>query len=105
MKVPKSKKTFCKKCKSHTDHKVAENKTTGNRGTLKKGSIARSKGRGLGRGFGNLGKWGSKPAISKFKRTGSKSSKKVSLKLTCKTCNKSRIHPMGRMKKVEFEQK
>ncbi|MBT3416962.1 hypothetical protein HON86_00315 [Candidatus Woesearchaeota archaeon] len=105
MKVPKSKKTFCKKCKTHTDHKVGENKTTGNRGSLKKGSIARSRVRGLGRGFGNLGKWGSKPAISKFKRTGSKSSKKVSLKLTCKACNKCSILPMGRMKKVEFEQK
>ena len=43
MKVPKSKKTFCKKCKTHTDHKVGENKTTGNRGSLKKGSIARSR--------------------------------------------------------------
>ena len=103
MKFPKSKKAFCKKCKTHKEHKVAENKTTGNRGTLKKGSIARSKGRGLGRGFGNLGKWGSKPAISKFKRTGSKSSKKIALKLTCKTCSKASILSMGRMKKVEFE--
>ncbi|MCD4759945.1 50S ribosomal protein L44e [archaeon] len=103
MKVPKIKKAYCKKCKEHTEHKVTENKTTGKRGTLKKGSIARSKARGLGRGFGNLGKWGSKPAMSKFKRTGSKSSKKIALKLTCQDCKKSSIQSIGRLKKVEFE--
>jgi len=103
MKVPKTKKTFCKKCKAHTEHKVTENKTTGKRGTLMKGSIARSKSRGLGIGFGNLGKWGSKPAMGKWKRTGSKSSKKIALKLTCKTCNKASVLSMGRLKKVEFE--
>lgn len=103
MKIPKVKKTFCKRCKKHTEHKVAENKTTGKRGTLMKGSIARSKARGLGRGFGNLGKWGSKPAMSKWKRTGTKSSKKIALKLTCNTCKKSSVLSMGRLKKVEFE--
>ena len=103
MKIPKNKKAYCKKCKKHTEHKVAENKTSGKRGSLKKGSIARSKSRGLGRGFGNLGKWGSKPAISKFKRTGSKSSKKIALKLSCKECKYTTIQSIGRLKKTEFE--
>ena len=103
MKVPKLKKAYCKKCKKHTEHKVVENKSSGKRGTLKKGSIARSKGRGLGRGFGNLGKWGSRPATSKFKRTGSKSSKKIAIKLTCGECKVSSVQSLGRLKKVEFE--
>ncbi len=103
MKIPKTKKAYCKKCKKHTEHKVTENKTSGKRGSLKKGSIARSRQRGLGRGFGNLGKWGSKPAISKFKRTGSKSSKKIALKLTCKECQQSSIQSIGRLKKVELQ--
>jgi len=103
MKVPKLKKAYCKKCKKHTEHKVVENKSSGKRGTLKKGSIARSKSRGLGRGFGNLGKWGSKPAISKFKRTGSKSSKKIAIKLTCNECKVSSVQSLGRLKKVEFQ--
>lgn len=103
MKIPKNKKAYCKKCKKHTEHKVSENKTSGKRGSLMRGSIARSKLRGLGRGFGNLGKWGSKPAISKFKRAGSKTSKKVAIKLTCKECKSSSIQSLGRLKKTEFQ--
>lgn len=101
MKFPKTKKTYCKTCKKHTEHKVVQAKSTGKRGTLKRGSISRAKKRGLGRGFGNLGKWGSKPALSKFKRTGAKSSKKLVLKLTCKECNKSSQLSVRRTKKAE----
>lgn len=103
MKIPKSKITYCRKCKKHTEHKVTEHKTTGKRGSLKHGSIARAHKRGLGIGYGNLGKWGSKPAMSKFKRTGVKSTKRISLKLTCKDCKKSTISVIGRLKKAEFE--
>jgi len=103
MKVPKAKKAYCKKCKKHTEHKVTENKTSGKRGSLKKGSIARSKARGLGTGHGNLGKWGSKPAVNKWKRSGSKSSKKIAIKLVCKECKQGSIQSLGRLKKMELE--
>ena len=103
MKLPKSKKTYCPHCKKHLNHKVSEAKTSGNRGALKRGSIARAKKRGLGRGFGNLGNYGSKPAISKWKRSGAKNTKKINLKLTCSSCNKSHILPGPRAKKTEFQ--
>jgi len=102
MKTPKTRKSYCKKCKSHTEHKSGQNKTTGNRGSLKRGSLVRAKKRGLGRGFGNLGIYGSQPAIGKRKRTGSKTSKKIALKLTCSKCSTSKLLQQRRAKKVEF---
>lgn len=105
MKIPKQTKRYCKHCKKTTEHKVALVKGK-ERGSLKHGSIKRAKKRGLGRGFGNLGKWGSKPAISKFKRTGAKISKKTNLKYTCIICSKSSLQSKGiRAKKVEFNEK
>ena len=63
----------------------------------------RAKLRGQGRGAGNKGKWGSKPAISKFKRTGAKISKKTTLRFACKECKKTIQQNQGfRAKKVEF---
>ena len=44
----------------------------------------------------------SKPPVSKWKRAGAKTSKKVALKLTCSVCGKSHILSIGRSKKVEF---
>lgn len=74
------------------------------RGTLKRGSISRAKKRGLGVGAGNKGKWGSKPAISKFKRTGAKLSKKTNLKYTCGECKKITVQKEGfRTKKLVYE--
>ena len=103
MKFPKTKRTNCPKCKEHTEHKVSVAKSTGNRSTLSKGSISRAKKRGLGRGFGNLGKYGSKPPINKWKRTGAKISKTFAVVLTCKKCNKGRIQSGNRVKKVELK--
>jgi large subunit ribosomal protein L44e len=102
MKTPKTRKSYCKKCKKHTEHKSTHNKTTGKRGALKRGSIDRAKKRGLGVGYGNLGIYGSKPAVSKWKRAGSKTSKKLALKLTCSECSTSRLLQQRRSKKVEF---
>jgi ribosomal protein L44E len=100
MKIPKSKKAYCKTCKKHTESKVFQAKTTGKRGSLKRGSINRAKKRGRGTGFGNLGKYGSKGAMTSWKRYGVKNSKKISLKLTCVDCNKSSILTLRRAKKV-----
>jgi len=99
MKVPKTKKAYCKTCKKHTEHKTTQAKTTGKRGSLKRGS----KKRGLGRGFGNLGNYGSKGALTSWKRYGAKTSKKINLKLTCAECNKASILTLKRAKKVELK--
>ena len=103
MKITKKKNRYCKHCKKHTEHSVAQAKKK-ERGSLKRGSINRARKRGHGRGFGNLGRFGSRPAISKFKMSGAKSSKKVDLRYKCKECGKSSVQKKGfRAKKVEFK--
>ena len=103
MKLPKQTKRYCMHCHKHTIHKILVIKGK-DRGSLKKGSIARAKKRGRGQGYGNLGKWGSKPAISQFKMTGAKTSKKTNLKFTCDICKKSSLQRFGiRAKKIVFE--
>ena len=103
MKLPKQIKRYCSHCHKHTIHKISIIKGK-DRGPLKKGSIARARKRGRGQGYGNLGKWGSKPAISQFKMTGVKTSKKTNLKFTCDICKKSSLQRFGiRTKKVVFE--
>ena len=103
MKIPKSTPRYCFKCKKHTKHNVSQTKGK-DRGPLKRGSIARAHKRGRGTGYGNLGKWGSKPAITKFKMAGAKTSKKTNLKYTCEVCKKSSLQRYGiRSKKIVFE--
>ena len=103
MKLPKTRNKYCPKCKKHTAHKVDQYKSAGKRGSLSHGSIARARRRGQGRGAGNKGKWGSKPAISKFKRTGAKISKKTTLRYRCTVCNKATQQKQGfRAKKLEL---
>lgn len=104
MKVPKTMKRYCPKCKKHTVHKVVMVSSGHQRGALKRGSLIRAKLRGLGKGHGNLGKWGSKPAASKFKRK-TKNTKKTNLMYTCMTCNKSKNQKKGtRVGKVVFKE-
>lgn len=103
MKLPKTRKRYCPKCKKHTLQTISLAKKK-ERGSLKKGSLKRARKRGLGRGFGNLGKWGSKPAISKWKRAGAKISKHQDLRFKCKECGKtSVIKKAKRAKKIEFK--
>ncbi len=102
MKIKKSRNIYCKYCKKHTPHKVSQVKGR-ERGSLKHGSINRARKRGLGRGYGNLGSYGSKGAMSKWKRYGAKTSKKTNLKFKCTICNKEQTQPAGfRTKKVEL---
>ena len=101
MKIPKSKKRYCKFCKKATEHKVSQVKSGSKRGTLKWGSIQRALKRSVP-GTGNKNRWGSKPA--KPKRTGAKTSKKTNIKYTCSVCKKSTLQKKGiRTKKVEQE--
>ncbi len=94
MKIPKTTNRYCPYCKKKTEQKIKPVSTGGKRGTLKRGGIARAKTRGLGVGIGNKGKWGSKPAVSKFKRK-SKTTKKTNIMYTCKVCNKSKYQKKG----------
>lgn len=105
MKIPRKTRRYCPYCKKHTEQKITQAKTGHQRGALKRGSLERVRKRGLGRGKGNLGRWGSKPAITKWKRK-SKSTKKTSLIYTCKECGKSAIQKKGkRTGRVVFEEK
>ena len=102
MKTPKKVRKYCPHCHKATEQQVSIAKKR-DRGSLKRGSIQRGKKRGRGRGAGNLGRWGSKPAISKFKRTGAKSSKKSDFRYKCKDCGKISMQRKGtRAKKIEL---
>jgi len=101
MKLPKIMKRLCRKCKTHTEHKVSQNKRKTAR-SMSLGSKYRARKRGLARGTGSLGRY-SKPAVTKFKRAGAKNTKKTDLRYTCQTCKKASTQPSGkRAKRVEF---
>ncbi|HLC87048.1 MAG TPA: 50S ribosomal protein L44e [Candidatus Nanoarchaeia archaeon] len=95
MKIPKITKRFCPYCKKKTEQKIKLVSTGAKRGTLTRGSISRAKKRGLGRGMGNKGKFGSKPAVSKFKRK-TKTTKKTNFMYTCSICGKSKYQKKGK---------
>lgn len=99
MKIPKTTKRFCPYCKKQTGQKIKLVGTGAKRGTLTRGSISRAKSRGLGRGIGNKGKWGSKPAVTKFKRK-SKTTKKTNIMYTCNECGKSKYRAGRRNKRT-----
>jgi large subunit ribosomal protein L44e len=105
MKIPKKLQRYCPYCKKKTEHKVKDVPGAGKRPATKKGSMQRAKKRGLGRGMGNLGKWGSKPAITKFKRK-TKATKKTNIMYTCKVCSKSHYQKKGkRTSKLQIVEK
>ena len=94
MKIPKTTKRYCPYCKNKTDQKIKVVSTGAKRGTLTRGSLSRAKKRGLSRGMGNKGKWGSKPAVSKFKRK-TKTNKKTNIMYICSVCGKSKYQKRG----------
>jgi len=106
MKFPKLKKTYCKKCKKHTEHKVSQAKRKGLNAThhQTRGSRTRQKGkdRGVGIGMGNRGKF-SRPAITKWKSTGKKLTKKTDMRFACSECSTIHTQTQGiRLKKIEM---
>lgn len=101
MKIKKTTKRYCPKCKKHTEQKVQQSKKKG-ASSLTYGSKIRAKRRGSARGVGNMGRY-SKKAISAFKMTGKKATKKTDLRYQCAVCSKSTTQNKGlRAKKVEF---
>ncbi len=102
MKLPKNTNRHCPYCKAHTPHRVALNKKKNPR-SMTYGSKVRAKRRGLARGIGNRGRY-SKPAITKFKMTGKKSSKKTDIRYECGKCKKQHMRKKGfRAKRTEFK--
>ncbi len=99
MKIPKTTNRYCPYCKKKTEQKIKLVSAGARRGTLTRGSITRAKKRGLGRGMGNKGKWGSKPPVSKFKRK-SKTTKKTNIMYTCSVCGKSKYRQGRRNKRT-----
>ncbi|MFO8016126.1 MAG: 50S ribosomal protein L44e [Candidatus Woesearchaeota archaeon] len=101
MKLPKTARRLCPFCGKHTEHKVKQSKKK-NASSLTYGSKYRARKRGKARGYGSMGRY-SKPAISKWKMTGKKSTKKTDLRYECKECKKAHMQKFGiRSKKVEF---
>ncbi|MEM2131423.1 MAG: 50S ribosomal protein L44e [Candidatus Woesearchaeota archaeon] len=101
MKLPKTRRTYCPFCKKHTESKIFQVKK-GQPSPLSYGSKIRAKRRGKARGYGNRGRY-SKPAVTKFKMTGKKQTKKVDLKYQCVECKKYHLQGKGfRAKKVEI---
>ena len=101
MKKPKTMKRLCPKCKKHTEHKVSQVKKK-QASSLTYGSKIRAKRRGAARGNGGRGRY-SKPAVTKFKMTGAKTTKKTDLRYQCTVCKKSSMQRKGiRAKRVEF---
>ncbi len=104
MKIPKNKKTYCPKCKKHTEHKVTEakKKTPNSAHPMSYGSKKRAKRRGR-LNSGSMGRY-SKPALSKWRMTGRKQTKKVDLRYQCMGCKKMHISGSAwRAKRVEFK--
>ncbi len=102
MKLPKTKKRYCPYCKKHTTHKVMQSKKHA-ASSMKYGSKYRARKRGSARGMGSMGRY-SKPAMTKWKMTGKKQSKKTDLRYECSECKKSHAQTKGiRAKKVEFK--
>ena len=102
MKFPKTLNRYCPYCKKHTEHTVSITKKKSPI-SLRYGSKVRARKRGQARGKGNLGRY-SKPAISKFKMTGKKATKKTDFRFQCKICKKMHVQRQGfRAKKIEFK--
>ncbi|MBI2137308.1 50S ribosomal protein L44e [Candidatus Woesearchaeota archaeon] len=101
MKMPKTVMRYCHKCNKHTEHKVFPVKKKA-ASSLKYGSKVRARLRGRARGMGNLGRY-SKPAVTKWKMTGKKGTKKTDLRYQCSVCSKVSAQRKGfRTKKLEF---
>ncbi len=102
MKFPKQVKRHCPYCKVHTLHNVTQTKKKA-ASSLSYGSKVRARRRGHARGKGNLGRY-SKPAVTQFKMTGKKSTKKTDFRYECTKCKKMHVQRKGiRAKKVEFK--
>ncbi|NOZ81462.1 MAG: 50S ribosomal protein L44e [DPANN group archaeon] len=97
MKKPKIIMRYSPFLKKHTQHKVIIVKKK-QASSLSYGSKKRARKRGLARGAGNLGRY-SKPAVTKFKLTGAKTTKKFDIVYECMESKKRHTQKKGRRAK------
>ena len=103
MKLPKKLTRFCPYCKKKTEQKLSLMPTGGKRRTLARGSLERAKKRSAHPSTGSKGRWGSRPAVSKWKRK-TKSTKRNVIIYTCQECKKSKqIKKSIRTGKIQLE--
>jgi large subunit ribosomal protein L44e len=101
MKIPKKIKKFCPYCRKHVEVSVKQNKRR-QPSPFRRGSKYRAKLRGQAKGHGNLGRY-SKPAVTQFKMTGKKQSKKYDIRYQCSECNRFFLPSKGkRTKRLEL---
>ncbi|MFT4311766.1 MAG: hypothetical protein ACMXYF_00890 [Candidatus Woesearchaeota archaeon] len=102
MKIPKIIRRYNPFLRKHVDVKVvqAKKRTAGTAAPMGKFQKVRT---GFGKGTGNLGRYGSRPPVNKFKMTGKKRSKKVDIRFECQETKKTfgKKSPI-RAKKLEF---
>jgi large subunit ribosomal protein L44e len=89
MKFPQKVNRYCPNCKKHTLQavSVAKQKSRSSAHPNSRGSRAHLRGQGVG--FGNKGRWGSKPPIKNWKRK-TKATKKLGVLYTCSVCKKTK---------------
>lgn len=97
MKIPDKVSAYCRKCQTHKEMKVKQEKGGRRSGGLN-WSHRRMKARR--RGHGNLGRYSKKPVTQT--KMASKSSKKIDLRLTCPDCGKIAVANRPRSKRVEI---
>src|SRR3989338_2528260 len=102
MKLPKTIRRYNPKLRKHTLHKILLVKKRMS-SSLTYGSKIRARLRGRARGHGNLGRY-SKAAVTKWKMTGKKQTKKADIRFECTETKKQhgKIYTF-RAKKVEFK--
>lgn len=101
MKKPKLVMRYSPFLKKHTQHKVLIVKKK-QASSLSYGSKRRARKRGLARGAGNHGRY-SKPAVTKFKLTGAKTTKKFDIIYECMESKKCYTQSKGiRSKRLEL---
>eukprot|EP00403_Amphidinium_massartii_P035912 CAMPEP_0178435398 /NCGR_PEP_ID=MMETSP0689_2-20121128/33911_1 /TAXON_ID=160604 /ORGANISM="Amphidinium massartii, Strain CS-259" /LENGTH=126 /DNA_ID=CAMNT_0020057477 /DNA_START=80 /DNA_END=458 /DNA_ORIENTATION=- len=88
--IPKTRRTYCRKCKKHTTHKVSQYKT-GKASLSAQGKRRYDKKQA---GFGGQ----TKPIFHKKAKT----TKKIVLKLECSKCKAKRMKPIKRTKHFEL---
>jgi len=99
MKIPKSVKHYCPKCKKHTLQNITQNKGGGKkRGPLTKGARRHARRSGI-HGYGGF----PRPQPEKSPRHRKKTTKKTDLRLECQVCKKkSTVNHTFRIKKFEI---
>merc|ERR1711869_50350 len=88
--IPKTRKTYCRKCKKHRPHKVTQYKT-GKASLMAQGKRRYDKKQA---GFGGQ----TKPVFHKKAKT----TKKIVLKFECTKCKAKRMKPIKRTKHFEL---